>query len=92
MPNGSFLNRPLWSAPAERSGDGAFLDSRRPQIQSGVTLRLPPDSKIVSAIAPVSLTPRFSEVGERAMAKSTVSTVSPVARVRFQLFALVPTT
>jgi hypothetical protein len=41
----------LWSAPAERSGDGA-LDIVRcsspeySKIQSGVALRLPPHSKL----------------------------------------------
>jgi hypothetical protein len=41
---------PIWSAPAERSGDGAFgnylKDFDRSIIQSGVALRLPPHSKI----------------------------------------------
>jgi hypothetical protein len=33
----------VWSAPAERSGDGAFVLSTRP-LESGVALRLPPHS------------------------------------------------
>jgi len=43
--------RALWSAPAERSGDGAFGGGRvcnlpsGPASQSGVALRLPPHSK-----------------------------------------------
>jgi hypothetical protein len=34
----------IWSASAERSGDGAFADSVRLLFQSGVALRLPPHS------------------------------------------------
>ena len=42
-----------WSAPAERSGDGAFARQDAPEDshtpgQSGVALRLPPQSKIAS--------------------------------------------
>src|SRR4051794_16846814 len=44
----------LWTAPAERSGDGAFERAGRPRIregsracESGVALRLPPQSKWV---------------------------------------------
>ena len=37
------MTRTIWSAPAERSGDGALDFSS--QIQSGVALRLPPHSK-----------------------------------------------
>jgi hypothetical protein len=45
----------IWSAPAERSGDGALdhSDRRVSEIQSGVALRLPPHSKY--------LTPSLSE-------------------------------
>ena len=40
----------LWSAPAERSGDGALVwNEERWQIESGVALRLPPHSKTLSA-------------------------------------------
>jgi hypothetical protein len=44
----------LWSAPAERSGDGA-LAARHPDGtgQSGVALRLPPHSKESSFLAAV---------------------------------------
>src|ERR1043165_5224529 len=42
----------FWSAPAERSGDGAFGLSPRfscqPTPQSGVALRLPPQSKMLA--------------------------------------------
>ncbi len=34
----------LWSAPAERSGDGALVEIDRAAIQSGVALRLRPHS------------------------------------------------
>jgi hypothetical protein len=39
--------KPLWSAPAERSDDGALdtPEHRAMGIQSGVALRLPPHSK-----------------------------------------------
>ena len=37
------MTKTIWSAPAERSGDGALDLSS--QIQSGVALRLPPHSK-----------------------------------------------
>jgi len=45
----------VWSAPAERSGDGALDHSVNTvtEIQSGVALRLPPHSKY--------LTPSLSE-------------------------------
>jgi hypothetical protein len=40
----------LWSAPAERSDDGALMWSEeRRQFESGVALRLPPHSKTLSA-------------------------------------------
>jgi general secretion pathway protein G len=41
------LSSPIWSAPAKRSGDGALDTSELTQsrIQSGVALRLPPQSK-----------------------------------------------
>jgi hypothetical protein len=35
--------RPFWSAPAERSGDGVWV--RMVVIQSGAALHLPPQSK-----------------------------------------------
>jgi hypothetical protein len=35
----------FWSAPAERSGDGALLEIFSGRIQSSVALRLPPHSK-----------------------------------------------
>ena len=38
----------MWTAPAERSGDGAFDCNR--DFQSGVALRLPPQSKFAAAI------------------------------------------
>ena len=39
----------VWSAPAERSGDGALVWSEeRRQFESGVALRLPPHSKTLS--------------------------------------------
>src|SRR2546421_2382824 len=39
----------LWSAPAERSGDGAldWIFTSEMRIQSGVALRLPPHSKVL---------------------------------------------
>jgi hypothetical protein len=39
---------PFWTAPAERSGDGAFVCNRN--FQSGVALRLPPQSKFAAII------------------------------------------
>ncbi len=42
----------FWTAPAERSGDGAFARTRVIEpynasgVQSGVALRLPPQSKL----------------------------------------------
>ena len=38
--------KPAWTAPAERSGDGAFDGEAIGKFQSGVALRLPPQSKI----------------------------------------------
>jgi len=38
----------FWTAPAKRSGDGAF--EFRSGFQSGVALRLPPQSKFVPVI------------------------------------------
>ena len=37
----------IWSAPAERSGDGALVETFLRTIQSGVALRLPPHSRLV---------------------------------------------
>ena len=37
-----------WTAPAERSGDGAFICNRA--LQSGVALRLPPQSKFTAGM------------------------------------------
>ena len=48
----------FWSAPAERSGDGAFARTRRQRttnncrpLESGVALRFPPQSKTLRAHA-----------------------------------------
>jgi hypothetical protein len=41
------LSKLFWSAPAERSGDGALVEGTAKRIQSGVALRLPPHSKNV---------------------------------------------
>ena len=38
----------IWTAPAERSGDGAFVGACN--FQSGVALRLPPQSKFTAVI------------------------------------------
>ena len=45
-----------WTAPAERSGDGAFARTPRSRIyaglrphESGVALRFPPQSKMIQA-------------------------------------------
>ena len=55
MKRGTFLKVP-WSAPAERSGDGAFVRAGRKQTskglrahESGVALRFPPQSKTLRA-------------------------------------------
>src|SRR5688500_760903 len=85
----------LWSAPAERSGDGALdwpvFTTQAPlqlinleemltgPIQSGVALRLPPDSKGLSSIRhemKQSKSPSIEQqVSRRAFLKSTSSAV-----------------
>jgi hypothetical protein len=56
----------LWSATAERSGDGALVWSEeRRQFESGVALRLPPHSKTLSACRRLkeSLDSFFARIG-----------------------------
>src|SRR5216683_3302188 len=65
---------PFWSAPAERSGDGA-LDRTSIVIQSGVALRLPPHSKT----KPLHLNQKGWN-GQRI----TVSPFDGVNRIRFK--------
>jgi len=65
----------LWSAPAERSGDGAldwlssFVQTRTPQpelqIQSGVALPLPPHSKSTGTRLVLTLLHELSRRGGR---------------------------
>src|SRR5437879_2946509 len=56
----------FWSAPAERSGDGAFGLSARfscqPTPQSGVALRLPPQSRIAGQVSEDGLGDFLSEL------------------------------
>ena len=47
MPSASKGSTIIWSAPAERSGDGALVLLSKKQ-ESGVALRLPPHSKVMS--------------------------------------------
>ena len=52
----------FWTAPAGRSGDGAFVCDR--SFQSGVALRLPPQSKF-APVMPKAMDPnhRLSHIG-----------------------------
>jgi hypothetical protein len=54
----------IWTAPAERSGDGAFACNC--DLQSGVALRLPPQSKFTAVIRmPAGLVERRSRITSR---------------------------